>query len=65
MSSLRHSQPCPPSDRVCPTLGGGGSHVTYPIMFLYTAIECPSASWAKFTWVAPPPELDRLTDKHV
>ena len=38
-----------------PLLGGssstttsGGSHVTYPIMLLYTAIECPSASWAKF-----------------
>ena len=44
----------------------GGSHVTYPIMLLYTAIECPSASWAKFTWdpPPPPPELDRLTDKH-
>ena len=27
-----------------------GSHVTYPIMLLYTTIECPSASWAKFTW---------------
>ena len=24
----------------------GGSHVTYPIMLLYAAIECPSASWA-------------------
>ena len=43
----------------------GGSHVTYPIMLLYTAIECPSASWAKFTWDPPPPnkELDRLTDR--
>ena len=29
---------------------GGGSHVTYPIMLLYTTIECPSASWVKFTW---------------
>ena len=28
----------------------GGSHVSYPIMLLYTTIECPSASWAKFTW---------------
>ena len=28
----------------------GGSHVNYPIMLLYTAIECPSASWTKFTW---------------
>ena len=50
----------------CPLLGGyssmstsggvlfhvhsGGSHGTYPIMLLYTTIECPSASWAKFTW---------------
>ena len=43
----------------------GGSHMTYPIMLLYTAIECPSASWAKFTWDPPPPhkELDRLTDR--
>ena len=24
--------------------------MTYPIMLLYTAIEFPSASWAKFTW---------------
>ena len=40
----------------------GGSHVTYPIMLLYTTIECPSASWAKFTWDPPPPELDRLTN---
>ena len=39
-----------------------GSYVTYPIMLLYTAIECPSASWAKFTW-DPPPELDRQTDR--
>ena len=31
----------------------GGSHVTYPIMLLYTTIECPSASWAKFTWDPP------------
>ena len=30
-----------------------GAHVTYPIMLLYTTIECPSASWAKFT-SAPP-----------
>ena len=29
------------------------SHVTYPIMLLYTTIECPSASWAKFTWNPP------------
>ena len=33
---------------------GGGSHATYPIMLLYTAIECPSGSWAKFTWNLPP-----------
>ena len=39
----------------------GGSHVTYPIMLLYTTIELPSASWAKFTW-DPPLELNRLTD---
>ena len=32
----------------------GGSHVTYPILLLYTTIECPSASWAKFTWDPPP-----------
>ena len=31
----------------------GRSHVTYPIMLLYTAIGCPSASWAKFTWDPP------------
>ena len=30
-----------------------GSQVTYPIMLLYTTIECPSASWAKFTWDPP------------
>ena len=36
--------------------------MTYPIILLYTAIECPSASWAKFTW-DPPPELDRQTDR--
>ena len=41
----------------CSILGGStsmitsrGSHVTYPIMLLYTTIECPSASWTKFTW---------------
>ena len=43
----------------------GVSHVTYPIMLLYTAIECPSASWAKFTWDPPPPELNRLTNKQL
>ena len=32
----------------------GGPHVTYPIMFLYITIECPSASRAKFTWDPPP-----------
>ena len=45
----------------------GVSHVTYPIMLLYTTKECPSASWAKFTWDPPPPPqswMDRLTDKH-
>ena len=54
----------------CSLLGGplpcsllGGSHVTYLIMLLYTTIECPSTSWAKFTW-DPLPELNRLTDKH-
>ena len=30
-----------------------GSHVTYPIMLLYTAVEFPSASWAKFKWDPP------------
>ena len=49
--------PLPP-----PLLGGGGplpppllgvSHVTYPIMLLYTTIEFLSASWAKFTWGPP------------
>ena len=40
----------------------GGSHMTYPIMLLYTTIEHPSASWAKFTW-DPPPQLDRQTDR--
>ena len=39
-----------------------GSDVTYPIMLLYTTIDCPSASWAKFTW-PPPPKLNRLTDR--
>ena len=40
----------------------GGSHVTYPIMLLYTAIECPSASWAKFTWDTPAVgQIDRQT----
>ena len=33
----------------------GGSHVTYPIMLLYTAIECPSASWANSHGSPPPP----------
>ena len=42
----------------------GGSHVTYPIMLLYTAIEHPGALWAKFTWDPPPPTPNRLTDKH-
>ena len=47
---------------LCSLLGGstsmftsGGSHWTYPIMLLYTTIEFPSASWAKFTWDPPPP----------
>ena len=41
----------------------GGSHVTYPIMLLYTTIECLSASWAKFKiHMGPPTELNRLTD---
>ena len=31
----------------------GGSHVTYPIMLLYTTTDCPSSSWAKFTWDHP------------
>ena len=35
--------------------------MTYPIMLLYTAIECPSASWAKFTW-DPPEQTDRQTN---
>ena len=47
--------------------GGDGSHVTYPIMLLFTTIEFSSASWAKFT--CPPPDKvgqkDWLTDKHV
>ena len=40
-----------------------GSHVTYPIMLLYTTIECPSASWAKFTSDPPPgvEQTDRQT----
>ena len=41
----------------------GGSHVTYPIMLLYTTIEHPSTSWAKFTWDPPPPRVEQ-TDKH-
>ena len=41
-----------------------GAHVTYPIMLLYTVIECPGALWAKFTWdPSPHKELDRLTDR--
>ena len=40
----------------------GGSHVTYPIMLLYTTIECPSASWAKFTW-DPLPQRVGQTDR--
>ena len=53
--------PLPP-----PLLGGPfhhhfwGSHV-----LLYTAIECPPASWEQFTWDPSWIELDRLTDKHV
>ena len=56
VSSLRHS--------LSNSGGGGegGSHVTYPIMLLYTAIECPSVSWAKFTWGPPPPLPPSLTD---
>ena len=38
----------------------GGSHVTYPIILLYTAIECPSASWAKF--ICDPPRVEQ-TDR--
>ena len=55
----------------CSLLGGStsmftsrGSHVTYPIMLLYTTIECPSTSWVKFTLTSPPPpveETDRQT----
>ena len=47
----------------CSLLGGGGPHMTYPIMLLYTAIECPSTSWAKFTWDLPPrvEQTDRQT----
>ena len=41
---------------------GGGVHVTYPIMLLYTAIEFLSASWVKFT-CPPPQEFNRLTDR--
>ena len=40
----------------------GGSHVIYPIMLLYTTIEYPSASRAKFTWDPPRVgETDRQT----
>ena len=46
-----------------PPLPGGGSHVTYPIMLLYTAIEHPSASWAKFT--SPPPPRVEQTDRQM
>ena len=46
------------------TITSRGSRVTYPIMLLYTTIECPSASQAKFTWDPPPTRKDWLTDKY-